>query len=552
VPWSAFSNQRSPRARIIALLLTTGLPVLLLAIYGLTRYVDASRRDVIDDRTAVAQAAAQAAQAAISDSASSAETLAVSLEAIDASRHDIDADLLDRARRANADWDQVALVTADHQLLAGSDQLDEPDLQALVQSTAAGRVTQVGTIPGRFAPDSSSRSIRVAVPVQRSDGSTAVLLVTPSMRGIGTQLRAVVRGGDTQVVLQDGAKRVLVGPQNLPPELLNVTVSNDSSSREVVLGGAPTLIAVAPIASLNWRVLVAQPTALALRAVYRDVSIATVALVAALLLAGLLGWYLGGKLSTSYEQLVEARDRAENAARIRDTVLASISHDLQNPITAAKGQLQLLQRRVAREPDQPASNLVNGLGQVERAVGRMQTMASELVDAARLEAGYELSLNRTPTDLVALVRREIDEQLGGNARQSIELHSTSSMLLIDVDATRLARVVANLLSNATKYSPPDSTIVVSLAANESCASITITDQGVGIPAADLPRIFERFHRASNVMGHIAGSGLGLTGALKIVQQHGGTMVLDSREGQGTTVRVELPRSIAASASRLAD
>ena len=115
------------------------------------------------------------------------------------------------------------------------------------------------------------------------------------------------------------------------------------------------------------------------------------------------------------------------------------------------------------------------------------------------------------------------------------------------DADRLTRVLENLVANAIKYSPAGSVVVVRIDREEMpdgpVAVLSITDQGVGIPADDLPHIFERFRRGGNVADRIAGSGLGLWGSQRIVAQHGGTIAIDSTEGQGTTVTVRLPLKV---------
>jgi signal transduction histidine kinase len=110
------------------------------------------------------------------------------------------------------------------------------------------------------------------------------------------------------------------------------------------------------------------------------------------------------------------------------------------------------------------------------------------------------------------------------------------------DTMRLARVLGNLLDNAIKYSPAGGTITVALGRDERAegawAMLAVRDQGMGIPAADLPHIFERFHRGSNVVGRIAG--IGLATARQIVEQHGGTITVESRPNKGSTFTVRLP------------
>lgn len=119
-------------------------------------------------------------------------------------------------------------------------------------------------------------------------------------------------------------------------------------------------------------------------------------------------------------------------------------------------------------------------------------------------------------------------------------------VLIAGDAVRLDRVIGNLLSNAIKYSPQGGTITVKVSREEredktgGFAVVEVTDQGLGIPSADLPHIFDQFRRAANVTGRILGTGIGLANCLQIVRQHGGTIAVTSLEGSGTTFLVRLP------------
>jgi signal transduction histidine kinase len=112
------------------------------------------------------------------------------------------------------------------------------------------------------------------------------------------------------------------------------------------------------------------------------------------------------------------------------------------------------------------------------------------------------------------------------------------------DADRLTRLVDNLVDNAIKYSRPGRPVTVRLAQHDAGAGLwavlEVEDSGVGIPAAELPHIFEPFHRAHNVTGTVAGNGLGLWGCRAIVEQHSGTLSVASREGEGTTFMVGLP------------
>jgi signal transduction histidine kinase len=156
--------------------------------------------------------------------------------------------------------------------------------------------------------------------------------------------------------------------------------------------------------------------------------------------------------------------------------------------------------------------------------------------------GGGLELHPAPTDLVALARDCVEAQRAANGR-AIHLEAEVPTLYATVDAARIARVLGNLLSNALKYSPPERPITVRVAREErdggSKAVLAVRDEGIGIPAADLPHIFDRFRRARNVVGHIQGTGIGLASARGIVEQHGGTITAESAEGRGSTFTVRL-------------
>ena len=108
------------------------------------------------------------------------------------------------------------------------------------------------------------------------------------------------------------------------------------------------------------------------------------------------------------------------------------------------------------------------------------------------------------------------------------------------DQFRLERVLDNLIGNAVKYSPRGGEIVLGIAGDGDRAVLTVRDQGIGIPEADLPRVFERFHRGANVARRTRGSGIGLSGARQIVEQHGGTITVESQERLGSAFTVRLP------------
>ena len=126
------------------------------------------------------------------------------------------------------------------------------------------------------------------------------------------------------------------------------------------------------------------------------------------------------------------------------------------------------------------------------------------------------------------------------AGHGIQVEDSQPRLIGNWDAGRLERVLANVLGNAIKYSAAGRAIRVRVDQEDGMAVLAVQDQGIGIPAADLPHVFERFHRAGNVSGRTPGTGLGLASARQIVEQHGGMIMVESQEGAGSTVTIRLP------------
>jgi K+-sensing histidine kinase KdpD len=237
---------------------------------------------------------------------------------------------------------------------------------------------------------------------------------------------------------------------------------------------------------------------------------------------------------------------ARQAIQVRNEFLATISHDLANPLSVIRGQVQLYQQRAARACAADRAWLLDGVARIDTSTMKAIGMIGQLLDVARLQSGRSLELQRQPVDLPALVRRVVAEHQRAVRRPVIRAETSDARLIGVWDETRLERVVANLLENAIKYSPEPAEIVVRVAREERVegrsAIVSVQDRGIGIPEKELPRVFERFYRASNVARRIRGSGIGLAGVRQIVEQHGGTVVLESKEGEGTTVTVRLPLS----------
>jgi signal transduction histidine kinase len=231
-----------------------------------------------------------------------------------------------------------------------------------------------------------------------------------------------------------------------------------------------------------------------------------------------------------------ARVRAhEETARLKEDFISAAAHDLKTPLTTLVAQAQFLERRALTEPAAPAD--LPGIRRIVREAKRLSGLVLELLDAARLEQG-KLVGEREPVDLVALAREVADRDTYDGRRITV---SAEAPVVGSYDPRRIGQVVENLVENAVKYSPEESEVRVSVTQLGGQALIAVSDKGIGIPPEDMPQVFDRFHRGSNVDDRrFAGMGLGLFICKGIVEQHGGRIWVESRVGAGSTFHVALP------------
>ncbi len=229
--------------------------------------------------------------------------------------------------------------------------------------------------------------------------------------------------------------------------------------------------------------------------------------------------------------------------RTRELFLSAVSHDLKSPLTSIQGLAQLLHHQVAQEGTPRSARWVKSLDTMLRSVRSMTRLLDELRDVTRLQLGQTLDLDRSSTDLIALVHTVV-ERYQATAPDRLHLQLSAPAISGMVDGPRLERVVTNLVTNALKYSPAGGVVTVRFAREETAegpqAVLVVQDQGIGIPAADIPHVFALFHRGTNVVGQIEGTGMGLASAHEIVQRHGGVITVESQEGVGTTFTVSVP------------
>ena len=248
--------------------------------------------------------------------------------------------------------------------------------------------------------------------------------------------------------------------------------------------------------------------------------------------------YLG--LQQQLQRLEELNDEARSAILFRDESLSSISHDMGQPLAAVRLTVEMLQELI-RDTDVPdKQELAEDLERIVLASSQMAGMIGEMSDTARLQMGRELVLQRRRFDLVALANNQVLAARPAVGRHRLYVDTHVPELFGEWDQVRLTRVLSNLLSNAIKFSPSGGDVIVTIDAEPDRAVVSVSDHGLGIPEADLPHVFDSFYRASNVLNSVTGTGVGLASARQIVEQHGGSIDVESIEGRGTTVKLSLP------------
>ena len=233
-----------------------------------------------------------------------------------------------------------------------------------------------------------------------------------------------------------------------------------------------------------------------------------------------------------------ARHEAEMANRAKDNFLALLSHELRTPLHSMRGWLSMLSAGLLNEQQK-----VKALEVILRGIDSQNALVEDLLDVSRIVSG-KMSIVHEKISLVAVLSNVI-EQMGPMAsEQDIQLSTDIDTSVDEIvgDSIRLQQIVANLVSNAIKYTPPGGRIDVTSKRDGESALIEVADTGVGIAPEMASRIFERFEQGDNSSRRsFGGLGLGLTIARHLTELHGGTISVDSKgEGKGATFSIRLP------------
>jgi len=224
---------------------------------------------------------------------------------------------------------------------------------------------------------------------------------------------------------------------------------------------------------------------------------------------------------------------------LRREFVANVSHELRTPLSVVQGYTEtLLEGAMKDEKNGPEF-----LGIIDKNVRRLSSIVSDLLDLSKLESGGQVFEPR-PVDVRALVERVGDafRPVAERKRQQLVVEVPANAGTVDADGALLERAVSNLVDNALKYTPEGGRVRMSATSDGVQAAITVEDNGMGIPEADLPRVFERFYRVDKSRSRdLGGTGLGLSIVKHIIQLHGGTISVRSAVGTGSSFTIRLPR-----------
>lgn len=237
-----------------------------------------------------------------------------------------------------------------------------------------------------------------------------------------------------------------------------------------------------------------------------------------------------GSMVSSFNQTLE---RLEALFTSQQRLLADVSHELRTPLTVIKGNVDLMRRMKSLDAE--------SLTSIDQEAGRLTRLVGGLLLLAQAESGkLTLAMQKVELDLLLT---EVFQEMSVLAGGKVRLHMNEiDQVYVNGDRDRLKQVFINLTANAIQYTPQGGDVFLSLEQIKEQARVIVRDTGPGIPAEDLPHIFERFYRAekSRTRGKSTGFGLGLSIVNWIVEKHGGRIEVASQEGKGTTFAIWLP------------
>ena len=304
----------------------------------------------------------------------------------------------------------------------------------------------------------------------------------------------------------------------------------------VLFWGWRPAVAATVVAYVGGTVLFVRPGGLVL-----ELSLQSVAALITFGISSGLIIFMGHRARLAEQRLAEANAQLRDADRKKDEFLATLSHELRNPIGVITTAVATLE---ARQPD-PTTRAT--LGILSRQAQHIRRLVDDLLDVGRIARG-RMTLHRTRVDLRGCVEQAVEGcmDLVGRKHQSLVVSLPHNPVYLDVDAGRILQVLSNLVDNAAKYSPTHADIRVNLTDDEDGITLDVSDNGPGISPDALPHVFDLFDQGSAPPSDGLGLGLGL--CKRIVEMHGGTIVaIANPHGRGTSfiIRFDRPSGTAA-------
>ncbi|WP_118975754.1 PAS domain-containing sensor histidine kinase [Taibaiella koreensis] len=237
------------------------------------------------------------------------------------------------------------------------------------------------------------------------------------------------------------------------------------------------------------------------------------------------------KISGTTQDITEKKD----LEILRDEMLSVAMHELKTPLSAVKGSLQILERHLDGQPEDPITKIVSrALKSTDRITRLLDEMATPI-----LAKGKEIFLDKSPFDLEKLTHEIAQNAVMVHPELRITVHGPQTGILVNADPYRIGQVLTNLINNSVKYTKETPEVDVYLNGSENETSIIVSDQGRGIASEDRRKVFDKFYRAANT-GPVEGLGIGLFLCSEIIARHGGSIAIQEKSTPGTDIIFTLP------------
>ena len=253
-------------------------------------------------------------------------------------------------------------------------------------------------------------------------------------------------------------------------------------------------------------------------------------------LAEFIAWHVGQLLENRrMARRIASLEAARQLARMQDEFVSTVSHELRTPLGFIKGYATTLLRQDA---EWDTTTRIEFLRIIDEEADRLRELIDNLLDSSRLESGA-IGMTREATRIAPLLRSVAERAQAAYPEMALRVEAPDGLPILEIDSTRIAQVLDNLLSNAAKYAP-GAPVELRARREDEAMLIEVEDRGPGIAAEHMSQMFQRFYRVPETQRTVRGTGLGLYICRKIVESHGGQIGVDSQPGQGTRFHFTLP------------